>query len=81
VGQNNAIKLYGGTSATATNNTLFKSIERQTNGSGAIISWTIIYFIDSLTWSSLNYINITGDNSASGVNDSVSCESIVVIPL
>ncbi len=77
---NTTIKLYGGTSATGTSNTEFKSISRvHASASGSIkTGWTIVYWIDSLTWSSLNYINITGKNSASDGGTITTCESLVV---
>ena len=76
------IKLYGGTSTTGTSNTLFKTVTRLC-GIVAVAptesGWTIVFYIDSLTWTNLNYINITGENSLNGGNDKCTCESIEIL--
>ena len=70
-------KLYGGTSATATSNTLFKTVSRTVDdGSNSII---IVYWVTGLTWSSLNYINIVGENGINHVAAVTVCESIVCV--
>jgi len=77
-GNTGTIKLYGGTNATAIgNNTIFKTITRDP-ADGKESGWTLTFWIDSLTWSSLNYINITGNNSEASGSAVVTCESIVV---
>ena len=74
------IKLYGGTNATATSNTLFKTITRYVIANVVnSVHWTIVYWVTGLTWSSLNYINITGKNSNAEAGDTTFCESIVVL--
>lgn len=83
-GATSTIKLYGGTNATATNNTLFKTITRKTptpSSSDTKVGWTIVYWVTGLTWASLNYINITGENSASNAGIITGCESIVCLTI
>lgn len=74
------ITLYGGTSTTGTSNTEFKAITRNVNGAGGedTMSWTVVFWVTGLTWSSLNYINITGKNSAAQAGTVTTCESVVV---
>jgi len=79
------IKLYGGTSATATSNTEFKSTVRTnaTTAAGSAntidLDWTMVFYISTLTWTSTNYINITA--TLSSVSQSSTCESIEIIYL
>ncbi len=79
---NSTIKLYGGTSATATNNTLFKTITRNfPNIGNKVGAWAIVYWVTGLTWSSVNFINITGTNSQNNANAQTTCESIVCVTI
>ena len=77
------VRLYGGTSATATNNTLFKTLTINIGSAAGNTKsgWTIVYWIDSLTFSSLNFINITGQNSAIEAGVKTGCDSLVVVSI
>lgn len=79
-GSDSVIKLWAGTSATATSNTLEKTITvTPPAGTDSIskIGWSLEMYVTGLTWSSLNYINITGNGGAGG--NAVSCHSLVVM--
>lgn len=73
------IRLRAGTSATATSNTQYKSISRRATDNSDN-GWAIVYFINDLTWSSTNFVHITGQHG-NAASDRVTCESIEVIYL
>lgn len=77
--QTNTIKLYAGTSTTATSNTLQHTIIR-TSANGADdfqTGWTIAFFVTGLTWSSTNYVQITGASTSASLT--VTCDSVVAV--
>ncbi len=74
------VRLYGGTSATGTTNTKFKEIV-VTNIGNEQSRWTIVYWITGLTWSSINLINITGENGAAVGGKLTTCDSIVCVTI
>lgn len=75
------IRLRAGTDqATPTNNTQYKSITRSNSDTNqGKTGWTIVYFINDLTFTSTNYVQITGFMSLN--NLSVNCESLVVLAI
>lgn len=75
-------KLRAGTSATATSNTQYKSITRtaQAGSPDSQTGWTIVYYINDLTWSSTNYVHITGTRTGGSATNGT-CESIEVLYL
>lgn len=78
---NCVIELTAGTSTDGTANATKESITvygPSSNAANESHPWTIIYYINDLTWTSTNYVHITGNNNAGAT---VSCAGIQVIYL
>lgn len=87
MGTNTAtIRLRCGTNSNGVSNTAQKTIARYSSGATGTnieqgLEWDIIYFLTGLTWSSTNYVTITGQMSVATANTLLSCESIEVLYL
>lgn len=74
------IRLRAGTDTTATNNTQYKSITRSSSDTSlAKHGWSMVYYINDLTWASTNYVTITGFTT--GGSQPVEAEYLEVIYL
>ena len=78
-GGNVLAKLRAGTSTTGSGNALYKTATRIfLTDINTTQGWAIVYYIDDLTWSSTNYVNIMGKCSKVLV-ETCTCDSIEVI--